>query len=167
MNDNFEEYFKNEKRNDYIKLSDCKKGYLYKIHSRNLDYGIYDGNNGFIGIREKFNNKYLFTEYHYDQGPPFGTVKPFEEICELPDDILPEEILKNEFGDNWAENPETKEIEPVIRRNLKEGEKQHGSRQGFVDEWGKNKQRLPNEIYPHLRENNKLFKWLEKYLNEL
>ena len=27
---------------------------------------------GFIGIREKFGSKYLFMEYHYETGAPFG-----------------------------------------------------------------------------------------------
>lgn len=72
---------------DYIKLEDCKERFLYKIFSRNLSYGVYDGNSGFIGIRNKFGMDYLFTEYHWDAGPPFGTVHPKEEICEVPKNI--------------------------------------------------------------------------------
>lgn len=73
---------------DYISLVDCKKGYLYKLHSRNLDYGVYDGEEGFIGIREKFGDRYLFTEYHWDQGAPYGTVRPIEEIEKIPDTLI-------------------------------------------------------------------------------
>src|ERR1019366_2259907 len=42
---------------------------------------------GFVGIREKFCNEYLFEEYHWDNGPPFGTVMPqlFLEVCPLSD----------------------------------------------------------------------------------
>lgn len=75
------------KMDDYIKLEDCKERFLYKIFSRNLSYGVYDGNSGFIGIRNKFGMDYLFTEYHWDTGPPFGTVHPKEEICEVPKNI--------------------------------------------------------------------------------
>lgn len=67
-----------------IPLTDCKKGYTYAINSRNLGFGVYDGDQGFVGIREKFYNFYLFTEYHYDQGPPFGTVRPFKELEACP-----------------------------------------------------------------------------------
>jgi hypothetical protein len=48
---------------------------IYQIHSRNLDIAVYDGREGFIGIREKFGSTYLFTEYAWEQGPPFGTVR--------------------------------------------------------------------------------------------
>ena len=80
---------------DYIRLSECKDRRLYKIHSRNLITGVFSEKvNGFIGIREKFDDKYLFTEYHYDTGPPFGTAKPVVELSELPEDIE----LKEYFG---------------------------------------------------------------------
>lgn len=48
---------------------------IYRIHSRNLTLSVYDGKGGFIGIREKFGVLYLFTEYAWEQGPPYGTVK--------------------------------------------------------------------------------------------
>lgn len=67
-----------------IRLKDCKKGYLYKIDCRNLELGVFNGETGFIGIRTKFGNRYLFTEYHWDQGAPFGTVNPMEEIEKCP-----------------------------------------------------------------------------------
>jgi len=75
------------KPQDYIAQDNCKQGYLYKINSRNLSYGVYDGKQGFIGIREKFGSKYLFTEYHYDQGAPYGTVFPEKELEKIPDGI--------------------------------------------------------------------------------
>ena len=55
-------------------ISECVKGRLYKIRARNFRLGVYDGNEGFIGLREKFGSVFLDTEYHYDQGPPHGTV---------------------------------------------------------------------------------------------
>lgn len=70
-----------------IPMDECEKGVIYRLHSRNLTLGVYDGNTGFIGIREKFGSRYLFTEYHYDSGPPFGTVTPLAEV-----DIVPKEI---------------------------------------------------------------------------
>ena len=61
---------------EYFSLNQLQPGMAYKLHSRNLAIGVYDGNEGFIGIREKFGPRYLFTEYHWDQGPPFGTAIP-------------------------------------------------------------------------------------------
>jgi hypothetical protein len=147
----------------YIPIVLCKARVLYKIHSRNLTYGVYDGKDGFIGIREKFSQKYLFTEYHWDtvKYKGYGTVKPLIDVISLPADIELDEHLHNEFGYDWAENPETKEVEPVLRRNLNKGEPQHGGRQGFVDLWGKNKIRLPDNLYPFMRQNSKLFDWLK------
>lgn len=71
---------------EYIPLSDCKHGWLYKIKSRNLIMGVFrEDKKGFVGIREKFDQQFLFVEYHWDTGPPFGTVKLLEclERCPL------------------------------------------------------------------------------------
>lgn len=80
---------------EFIKLSECKNRRVYRIHSRNLSFGVFDGERGFIGIREKFNSLYLFKEYHWDTGPPFGTVRPLEDT----QIDLPEEIECSELGD--------------------------------------------------------------------
>ncbi len=72
----------------HIPLADCKHGHLYRISSRNLSFGVFDSESqGFIGIRGKFHDRFLFTEYHWDTGPPFGTVRPQEELVRVPDDI--------------------------------------------------------------------------------
>lgn len=68
-----------------IALDECRHGFLYKIESRNLAIGVYDTDSkGFIGIRTKFNFRYLFTELHWDACPTFGTVKPLELLEECP-----------------------------------------------------------------------------------
>lgn len=70
----------------YIPLTECIHGKLYRIRSRNLTLGVFNSEtNGFIGIREKFDDRYLFTEYHWDLGASFcGTVKPKELLEECP-----------------------------------------------------------------------------------
>ena len=66
---------------NYIPLKECKHGYLYRIDSRNLTYGVYNKpKKGFAGIRTKFSERFVFTEYHWDTGEPFGTVKPIKCI---------------------------------------------------------------------------------------
>jgi hypothetical protein len=77
---------------DYIPREKCKEGYAYKIHSRNLSIGVFrktlsgssQFKSGFIGIREKIGKLFLFTEYHRDDGSPYGTVSPESEIEKCP-----------------------------------------------------------------------------------
>jgi hypothetical protein len=77
-----------------IPIAECTPGRVYQIQSRNLTFGVYDGNEGFIGIREKFGHRYLFTECHWDQGPPHGTVSGQKDLgIDLPADISPKESL--------------------------------------------------------------------------
>lgn len=67
-----------------IPLSDCKPGHVYRLRSRNLLFGVFNGSTGFIGIREKFGARFLFTEFHYDK---HGTVLPQEDLGPLPEGI--------------------------------------------------------------------------------
>lgn len=70
-----------------------KNRYVYKIKSRNLVVGVYNANlKGFVGIRNKFNSRYLFTEYHYEN-TACGTALPIEELGSIPDHIPLEETL--------------------------------------------------------------------------
>lgn len=70
-----------------IPIPECKYGGIYRLRSRNLPYGVYDGHGGFIGIREKFWDYFLFKEYHWDTGRPFGTVTPLELVGTIPGHI--------------------------------------------------------------------------------
>ncbi len=79
-----------EKENikDYIRLSECKKRRVYRLISRNLLFGVFDGDSRFIGIRKKFDRIFLDTEDHWGIGPPFGTARPEYDIgIDLPEDI--------------------------------------------------------------------------------
>lgn len=76
-------------KNKFIPKSECKDRKLYRIKSRNLLFGVYRAaTGGFFGLREKFGDVYVFEEYHWDNGPPYGTVRPIEELPEE----LPEQI---------------------------------------------------------------------------
>ncbi|TWU61935.1 hypothetical protein V7x_36260 [Crateriforma conspicua] len=87
-----------------IPIDQCHHGWLYRIYSRNLNLGVYrQEDHGFVGIRHKMGARYLFTEFHWDNGPPFGTANPLEALCECP--ILPideclERKSRTEFMDN-------------------------------------------------------------------
>lgn len=72
---------------NWIPIGACREGFVYRIHSRNLKLGVFHSKGAFLGIREKFGSRYLFDEYHWDQGPPFGTVKPLQELNRVPDEV--------------------------------------------------------------------------------
>jgi len=79
-------------------MPECQRGHVYEIFSRNLRLAVYDGEGGFIGIREKFDRLFLFTERHWDEGEPFGTVKPLRELGVVPADIEVAESLGRGHG---------------------------------------------------------------------
>lgn len=59
---------------EQIPIEQLEDGRIYLIRSRNLLVGVWRASSrGFIGIREKFGERYLFEEFHYDNGPPLGT----------------------------------------------------------------------------------------------
>lgn len=131
----------------YIDLAACKKGYLYRLLSRNLRCGVFDGKLGFIGIRTKFSDRFLFTEYHWDVGPAnYGTAMPKEEICQLPDDILPVEDLGT--------------IDELTRRPVAFDSpiKQGGRGWFFIDS-----NEADDCIRPITNKNVKLFQFLDRY----
>lgn len=72
---------------DHIPIADCQRGHVYRLRSRNLKFGVFapEKDNGFIGIRTKFGSRFLFTEHHWDNGPPHGTARPVEDMGPLPD----------------------------------------------------------------------------------
>ena len=89
---------------DRISIDDCQPGWLYRVYSRNLNLGVYRAeDHGFVGIRHKMGARYLFTEFHWDVGPPYGTANPLEAICECPIERLDEYFLtgpERNFEDN-------------------------------------------------------------------
>ena len=73
---NLKDYFPFDK---WIAKEDMKIGSMYFCKARNFKYGVWDGFQ-FVYIREKLGGVFADTERHWDDGAPFGTVKPFEEI---------------------------------------------------------------------------------------
>lgn len=125
-----------------IPLDQCQKGSLYRIDSRNLAFGVFDGVDGFIGIREKFGSRYLFSEYHYDTGAPYGTVKPLEllEICPLSD-------IRETIGT----------FDGVTKRPVKfDTPIKDGGKGWYFEDTGE----ASESINPYSRENKDLFQYL-------
>jgi len=85
------------KKLNYIPLEECRDRQLYYIRSRNLSFGVFvKEQKGFVGIRTKFGHRYLFTEYHWDTGAPFGTVHPKQLLEECPIEDLAEGHVEGE-----------------------------------------------------------------------
>ena len=81
---------------DRIPMEQCKHGWLYRVLSRNLNLGVYrESDHGFVGIRHKMGARFLFAEFHWDTGPPFGTANPLEVICQCPIARLEEYRFEN------------------------------------------------------------------------
>jgi len=98
-----------ELKKQRVPLEECVKGRLYKLACRNLGYGVYDGEGGFIGLREKFGNVYLFTEFHWDIGAPHGTVEGIVDT-----DIVFQLGDVTEYNENlfyWLKGIEGREFE--------------------------------------------------------
>lgn len=84
----------------YLPIAECVNGRIYRLQSRNLIVGVYrEETKGFIGIRRKFGHTYLFEEYHWDTGAPYGTAYPIEEVAVLPDHIVSSEMIGEEHND--------------------------------------------------------------------
>jgi len=76
-----------------VPKAECKDRRLYRIQSRNLRLGVFKAaSGGFLGLRTKFGSTYVFEEFHWDNGEPYGTVLPQEELLEeLPAGVSNEE----------------------------------------------------------------------------
>ena len=72
---------------ELIPKSELVEGGIYRIRSRNLNLGVYDGQGGMIGIREKFGSHFLSTEYLAEDGGAYGTVRVLEKIGDLPEGV--------------------------------------------------------------------------------
>jgi hypothetical protein len=99
---------------EFIPKDQCIERRLYRIRSRNLLYGVYRAETGgFLGIREKFGSVYVFEEYHYDNGPPYGTVQPLEDLgADLPENIRLSENLPGTWNRERTREVEWRPDEP-------------------------------------------------------
>jgi hypothetical protein len=77
-----------------MQLDELETGAVYEVRSRNLIVGVYNGAQGFIGVREKFGSEYLFTEYLSREcgGTQIGvdTVHPVAKIGRVAGNALTE-----------------------------------------------------------------------------
>jgi hypothetical protein len=70
-----------------VPREDIVVGRAYVIHARNGEVGVAVAEDGHIGYqlrREKGGNHFLFVEWDWTEGPPFGTVIPLSLIAAEP-----------------------------------------------------------------------------------
>lgn len=76
-----------------IPLGECIEGHIYKLQSRNLTLGVFDGRNGFIGID---GDHFLTTEHHWDTGGHCGIASPLEDVGQIDKNVPLTETLGTE-----------------------------------------------------------------------
>lgn len=64
-------------KGEWIPKEEMVDGQVYMCKARNFTLGIWNGEI-FEYLRYKFGTTFPDTEYHWDDGPPHGTVKPFK-----------------------------------------------------------------------------------------
>lgn len=71
-----------QRTNHYLRIPELNDGCLYLIHARNSHIGQWlAAEKGFVILREKFGDRLLFTEYHWDNDE-CGTAKPLMKLSE-------------------------------------------------------------------------------------
>lgn len=63
----------------WLPKEDLVLGNTYLCKARNFYVGKWNGK-GFEYMRYKFGFRFPDVEYHWDDGPPYGTVKPLQTI---------------------------------------------------------------------------------------
>lgn len=99
---------------DYLGIKQMQPGMAYAIWARNAYVGVWLPDvQGFLIARYKLHPApFLFMEYHWDIGEPFGTAKPLRplEVCPLP--VPPEASYRDEMQNaalcGWLDDLETR-----------------------------------------------------------
>lgn len=134
---------------DYLKMPDLVERALYRLDCRNLSVGVWDAKSrGFIGIRTKFGSRFLFIEYHWDTGEPYGTVCP---VARIGLELLPSGIPLKEYlgsADYAGKAVEFKPDDPV---------------KGGIGWWYyvDDHTPVPKDVRFGVQENRLLFDWLD------
>lgn len=95
-----------------IPADQCKARQLYRVNTRNFGpVAVFNPEkNSFIGVRRKFGQRFLDTEYHF-HNEDYPTARPWEELAEaLPSDIelrtiFPPACKNCEVSVEWEKGP--------------------------------------------------------------
>ena len=81
-----------------IKLEQLQRGRVYRLQSRDLESGVWNGKDGFIGIRTKFGRRFLDMEIHWGLSKTFGTAQALESLGTISESISLDISLGTECG---------------------------------------------------------------------
>jgi hypothetical protein len=81
-----------------IKLEQLQRGRVYRLQSRNLECGVWNGKDAFIGIRTKFGLRFLDMEIHWGLSKTFGTAQALESLGTISESISLDSSLGTECG---------------------------------------------------------------------
>lgn len=145
-----------------IPKADCKNRRLYRIHSRNLAIGVFnEATGGFLGLRTKFRNTFVFEEYHWEN-ESFATVQPQEE---LPEELPGHIELKESLG-TQCETCKT----PAAYINFPEGEREialkSGGKMTVPGEWRHQGETTCTEVRAVSVYNQALDAWLHEMVSK-
>ncbi len=136
----------------HIPKDQCIHRRLYRIRARNFSFGVFNEETcGFLGIRTKFGNRYVFEEYHWDH-TSYPTVRPLKDLgIDLPDDIPCLEYLPG----TWSRREGQGHREIGFDTPVAEG-----GRGWFFKDTGED----ANPEGGSFKDNTLLFEWLEQQL---
>jgi hypothetical protein len=69
----------NEDTIQYLKKDELVIGKSYECDARNFSVGVWNGS-VFVYTRYKFGSEFEDEEQHWDDGAPYGSVKPFKMV---------------------------------------------------------------------------------------
>lgn len=146
----------------HIPKEEMKPRRLYLLQSRNLAFGVWNGEEGkfkggFIGIRYKFGQARLDTEHHFDDGAPYGTARPVLDTgLDLPEGIELRESMP-------TIDRETKREVYYNKDTVREGDPDPRRRK-VPGAWHfKDTGEYSLDIQPISFENQPFFEWLKEY----
>jgi hypothetical protein len=123
-------------------LDECIVGRVYNVTARNIGpKAVYTGGGRFIGIREKLGETFLDPEWHFDTGPPHGTVTSISET-----DLMVPKNMSLELYLGYRDRKTGK----AIRMEPPKGWVTIDSGKAVKNTW------------PELINNDRLFKYLER-----
>lgn len=135
-------------------IASMVRGRLYRFKARNFSIGVWNPEKkGFIGIRTKWGDRYLFTEYHWETGPPYGTVTPLEDLgIDMPVDIPLMDSLPGSWGPCDTREVKWRPDDPKMK-----------GKPGAVGKWFYTDNGDPCPEGGHIKSNKALFNWLETH----
>jgi len=101
MHEEIAHYLALQHTDRYLRIDQLEDGCLYLIHARNSHVGQWVASTGgFVILREKSGERFLFTEYHWDRDKR-GTAKPLVKLT----GTVAAKVLREALEENLRDIP--------------------------------------------------------------